>query len=152
MRLAQEGTFSKAAAKLNYAQSTITNQIQRLEKEMGIQLFRRGWDAELTGSGQLFAAEIDSLIKHWQYVSEQAKALQKEEIGTIRMGALESVLENTLPNCLRRFRELKPKVSYSIATGNTDSLSLALTQKQLDFALCGEPADPSGYVFDPLYH
>lgn len=35
----RQGTFSKAAESLHYAQSTITNQIQRLEKELGISLF-----------------------------------------------------------------------------------------------------------------
>ncbi|MGO4496386.1 LysR family transcriptional regulator [Paenibacillus sp. 2RAB27] len=44
----KEGTFSRAAEKLNYAQSTISNQMQRLEKEIGVQLFNRGWDVELT--------------------------------------------------------------------------------------------------------
>ncbi|HEY2494042.1 MAG TPA: LysR family transcriptional regulator [Paenibacillus sp.] len=147
----QEGNFSKAAAKLNYAQSTITNQIQRLEKELGIKLFKRGWDSELTASGQIFAAEIDKLIQHWNYVSEQAKALQKEEIGTLSVGGLESLTEQALPNSLRRFREHKPNVSCHFTIGNTDSLSRGVLQHQLDFAICGEPADSSFFRFEPLY-
>lgn len=121
----QEGNFSKAAAKLNYAQSTITNQVQRLEKELGIKLFKRGWDSELTAAGRIFAEEIDKLIQHWNYVAEQAKALQKEEIGTLSIGGLEFLTEQILPNSLRRFREYKPKVSCHFVTGNTDSLSRA---------------------------
>ena len=38
----KEGSFSKAAQKLNYAQSTVTTQIQKLEKEIGFSLFYRG--------------------------------------------------------------------------------------------------------------
>jgi len=53
--IVREGTFAKAADKLHYAQSTITSQIQRVEKEMGVQLFRRNWEAELTDAGRLFA-------------------------------------------------------------------------------------------------
>ncbi|MEC0986305.1 LysR family transcriptional regulator [Bacillus safensis] len=64
---------------MNYAQSTITNQIKRLGKELGFQLFVRGWEAELTTSGQLFAKEIDQLILHWHFVLEQSQKLQKEE-------------------------------------------------------------------------
>ncbi|BBP87892.1 hypothetical protein BsIDN1_15100 [Bacillus safensis] len=75
----QEGTFSKAAQKLNYAQSTITNQIKRLEKELGFQLFVRGWEAELTPSGQLFAKEIDQLILHWHFVLEQSQKTPKKK-------------------------------------------------------------------------
>ncbi|NHN31512.1 LysR substrate-binding domain-containing protein [Paenibacillus agricola] len=146
-----EGTFSKAAAKLNYAQSTITNQIQRLEKELGIQLFKRGWDAELTSSGKLFALEVEKLIQHWNYVTEQAKALQAEEIGTLNIGSLEALAEHVLPNVLPRFREYKPRISCNFITGNTDYLSSAVLQHQLDFAVCGEPTDPSLYYFEPLY-
>lgn len=147
----QEGNFSKAAAKLNYAQSTITNQVQRLEKEVGIKLFKRGWDSELTASGRIFAAEIDSLIRHWNYVADQAKALQKEEIGTLRIGGLESLTEQILPKSLLRFMEHKPNVSCHFVIGNTASLSHALLQNQLDFAICGEPVDLSSYHFEPLY-
>ncbi|NOU85557.1 LysR family transcriptional regulator [Paenibacillus sp. LMG 31460] len=148
----QEGNFTKAAVKLNYAQSTITNQVQRLERELGIQLFKRGWDAELTTSGQIFAAEIDKLIGHWNHVTAQAKALQREEIGSLHVGGLESMIEHVLPNSLRRFREHKPKVSCHFVNGNTDSLSRAVLQNQLDFAICGEPADPSSFRFEPLYN
>ncbi|OPA80967.1 LysR family transcriptional regulator [Paenibacillus selenitireducens] len=148
----QEGTFSKAAQKLNYAQSTITNQIQRLEKELGIQLFKRGWEAELTDSGRLFAAEIDKLIQHWNYVTEQAKALQKEEIGTIAIGAIELLASQVLPNSLRRFQEHKPLVSCQMVIANTDTLSNALLQDQLHFAICGEPMESAAFYFEPLFH
>ncbi|BBI33310.1 LysR family transcriptional regulator [Cohnella abietis] len=147
----QEGTFSKAALKLNYAQSTITNQIQRLEKELGIKLFKRGWDSELTASGRIFAAEIDKLIQHWNYVTEQAKALQKEELGSLSIGGIEPLIEQVLPNSLLQFREHKPNISCHFIIGNTDSLVRGVQQHQLDFALCGEPTDSSLFHFEPLY-
>lgn len=148
----EEGTFSRAAEKLNYAQSTITSQIQRLEKELGIPLFNRGWDAELTRAGHMLAAEIDSLIQHWNYVAEQAKALQHDEIGSVRIGGIESMMETVFPNALRRFRMHKPNMQCHTVTGNTDFLSHSILQKELDFAICGEPSDASLFYFQPLYH
>ncbi|KRE89276.1 transcriptional regulator [Paenibacillus sp. Soil766] len=147
----QEGTFSRAAEKLNYAQSTITNQIQRLEKELGLQLFKRGWDAELTNAGRVFATEIDKLIRHWNDVSELAKALQQDEIGSLRVGGIEPTSDYVLPNSLRTFHEHKPRMACQIVMGNTDSLSHSLLQDELDFAICGEPSDPSSFYFEPLY-
>ncbi|NEZ44792.1 LysR substrate-binding domain-containing protein [Paenibacillus alvei] len=147
-----EGTFSRAAEKLNYAQSTITSQIQRLEKELGIPLFNRGWDAELTHAGHMLASEIDSLIQHWNYVAEQAKALQHDEIGSLRIGGIDSMMETVFPNALRKFREHKPNMHYHVVTGNTDFLSHSILQKELDFAICGEPSDASPFYFQPLYH
>ncbi|WP_068621407.1 LysR family transcriptional regulator [Paenibacillus tuaregi] len=150
--IVQEGTFSRAAEKLNYAQSTITNQIQRLEKELGVQLFNRGWDVQLTKAGQIFAAEVNKLIQHWNDVSELAKALQNDEIGSIRVGGIESVMDNVISESIRRFQQQKPRMAYQIVTGNTDFLTQSLLRDELDFAICGEPPESSAFYFEPLYH
>ncbi|WP_336790196.1 LysR family transcriptional regulator [Paenibacillus sp. MMO-177] len=147
----QEGSFAKAAAKLNYAQSTITNQIQRLEKELGFQLFDRGWEAELTPAGQIYASEVERLIQHWHYVSDQAKAILREETGSLRIGMLEMLARQVMPEALWRFREEKPQIACQFVIGNTDLVASELRHKQLDFAICGEPPDLSGLRFEPLY-
>lgn len=148
--IVKEGTFSKAATTLHYAQSTITNQIQRLEKELGIQLFNRGWEAELTPAGRLFAEEVDDLIKHWQFVSEHAKALQKDEIGVINIGIIEP-LTIKLPAVLERFRKEKPKISCNFIIGNSDSLVASLKQNAIDFAICAESSQHTSFSFESLY-
>lgn len=148
----EEGTFSKAAAKLNYAQSTVTNQIQRLEKELGFQLFKRGWDAELTASGKVYAEEVDGLIQHWNFVLDQAKSLKKQEVGTLHIGVIETVAATILPFVLQRFREHKPNITCHFTVGNTDTLSNALMDRTLDFAICGEPHSIPSLHFEPIYH
>jgi len=149
--IVQEGTFSRAAEKLNYAQSTITNQIQRLEKELGVQLFDRRWDVQLTSAGQLFAAEVDDLIRHWHDVAELARAIQHDEVGTIRAGGIESVIDTVMADSVRRFQQQKPRMACQIVSGNTDSLLNSLLRDELDFAICGEPSDHSAFYFEPLY-
>ncbi|MFD1956967.1 LysR substrate-binding domain-containing protein [Paenibacillus thailandensis] len=146
-----EGTFSKAAAKLNYAQSTITHQVQRLEKELGFPLFKRGWEAELTPAGAAFAKEVDSLIAHWEYAADQGKALMREETGTIRLGAIESAAVSFLPSALQRFRELKPKLRVEIAAGNTETLSAALRRGDVDMAVCAGTGNSDEFYYEPLY-
>ncbi|SDD83937.1 DNA-binding transcriptional regulator, LysR family [Paenibacillus sp. UNCCL117] len=147
----QEGTFSRAAEKLNYAQSTITNQIQRLEKEIGIQLFKRGWDAELTNAGRIFATEVDKLLRHWNDVAEMARALERDEIGSLRIGVIEPLIQSVLPDSVRRFHQSKPRMDCQISVGSTEALSRALRQHELEFAICGEPLDPNAFYFEPLY-
>lgn len=149
--IVQEGTFSRAAEKLNYAQSTITNQIQRLERELGIQLFNRGWEAQLTTAGRLFADEVDRLILHWQEVAGLARSLEQEEIGTLRIGAIEAVLESVLPSALRRFQQMKTRIAWQITTGNTDRLAEAVLEDKIDWAICGEPSGSLPIYFEPMY-
>ncbi|AZN38792.1 LysR family transcriptional regulator [Paenibacillus albus] len=150
--IVQEGTFSRAAEKLNYAQSTITNQIQRLEKELGVQLFKRGWDVQLTNAGRTFAAEVDHLIQHWNEVAELARALQHDEIGSLRIGAIEPLMETAIPQSVRKFQQQKPRMACQVTADNTDSLAQALLHDEIDFAVCGEPSDSPAYYFEPIYH
>ncbi len=148
----EEGTFSKAAEKLHYAQSTVTNQIQRLEKELGIQLFKRGWDAELTEAGKIYAKEVEMLIDHWNRVAEKAANLQKEEIGNIYIGITEVLTEKILPSAIKKFSTYRPKIGCHFIVGNTDILSKKLiTDDSLDFVCSGEPTDMTGLHFDSLY-
>lgn len=149
--IVREGTFSRAAEKLNYAQSTITNQIQRLEKELGITLFNRGWDAQLTSAGRVFATEVDHLIKHWNHVADTARALQRDEIGSLRVGSIEPLVETVLPHAIRRFQQDKPRVACQIVSANTDSLAQSLLQDELDFVISGEPSESSAFYFEPIY-
>ncbi|MDF2681099.1 MAG: transcriptional regulator [Brevibacillus sp.] len=146
----EEGSFSKAAAKLNYAQSTVTNQVQRLEKELGFKLFKRGWDAVLTEAGSVYANEVEGLINHWNYVRDQAKSLEKEEIGTLDIGVIEAVADRVLPAVLQRFREQKPLIQCRFLVGNTDTLSNALAKQSLDLAICGEPHSRPSFHFEPV--
>ncbi|REK75176.1 LysR family transcriptional regulator [Paenibacillus paeoniae] len=150
--IVQEGTFSRAAEKLNYAQSTVTNQIQRLEKELGVQLFDRRWDVQLTSAGRLFASQVDNLIRHWNDVAGLARALQHDEVGLVRAGGIESVMETVIADSVRRFQQQKPRMACQIVTGNTDSLAKSLLNDELDFAICGEPSDHTAFYFEPFYH
>ena len=84
----EEGTFSKAAETLHYAQSTVTMQIQRLEKEIGFPLFDRTADMRLTDAGILFSQEIDNLLTHWYEVINYSKALEKMKLGRLQSGQL----------------------------------------------------------------
>lgn len=146
----QEGTFSRAAEKLNYAQSTITNQIKRLEKELGITLFYRNWEATLTPAGQRFAEQVDQLIQHWRYVGDIAKQLSEEEIGTLQIGVTETWADSHLPIILNQFRQHKPKVACEITVGNSAFLEESLRQEKITLALCTDAALSSEFLFEPL--
>ncbi|ALS00091.1 hypothetical protein ATZ33_01440 [Enterococcus silesiacus] len=147
-----EGNFSKAAQKLHYAQSTITMQIQRLEKEIDFRLFDRSANLQLTPSGELFAKEVDGLIKHWSSVVDSARSIQKEEVGEINIGVVEPIAITKFPRIIAEFRKEKPFVTCNITIGNADSLGLLLEKQQLDFIIAGKPTKYYQHtVFEELY-
>lgn len=147
-----EGTFTRAAEKLHYAQSTITNHIKRLEKELGIQLFERGWDAKLTESGKIYAKEVDSLIHHWQSLKEKATNLKQEEVGNLYIGVTEMLTKQVLPDTIKFFNQVKPKIGCQITINHSNALAKSLLiDGLLDIVCCGEPTDMKGLQFLPLY-
>ncbi|MGF9775757.1 LysR family transcriptional regulator [Priestia aryabhattai] len=148
--IVEEGTFSLAAKKLNYAQSTVTTQIKKLEKELGFLLFERGWDAKLTDEGTLFVEEVDGLLKHWDYSISQAQRISNEEKGTIRIGLSDSIAQKLIPSILSYLNEEKPYIHCDFVIGNTALLSGLLDQNKIDFAVCGNNKKLSSVNFIPL--
>ncbi|WP_238162361.1 substrate-binding domain-containing protein [Cohnella sp. AR92] len=94
---------------------------------------------------------MDRLIEHWNGVAELARGLQLDEVGSLRVGAIESCMESAIAGSVRRFQQRKPRVACQIVTGNTDQLAHSLLGDELDFAVCGEPPESSGFYFEPLY-
>ncbi|MGF9991387.1 LysR family transcriptional regulator [Bacillus mycoides] len=150
--IVEEGTFSLAAKKLNYAQSTVTTHIKKLENELGFLLFERGWDARLTEEGTLFAKEVDNLLMHWDYSISQAQRISNEEKGTVRIGLTESVAKKLMPSILNYLDNEKPYIHCDFVVGNTALLSQLLEQNKIDFAVCGKNKNSSNMNFTPLYN
>jgi len=148
--IVEEGTFSLAAKKLNYAQSTVTTHIKKLEKELGFLLFERGWDARLTDEGILFVEEVDNLLIHWDYSITQAQRISKEEKGALKIGLSESVAKRLVPSILKYLNNEKPYIHCDFVVGNTALLSQMIDQNKIDFAVCGNNQKSSNMNFTPL--
>jgi DNA-binding transcriptional LysR family regulator len=107
-------SFTRAAALLNYAQSSVTAQIQALEEELGVLLFDRlGKRVVLTDAGQQLLKYADKLLS---LADEARGVVSGGEVsgGTLTLSALETLCTYRLPAILRQFRELFPHVRLSI--------------------------------------
>lgn len=146
-KIIEEGTFSQAAKQLNYAQSTVTAHIKKLESEIGFLLFERGWDARLTEEGKLFAEEVENLLTHWGYSISQAQRISNEEKGSLRIGLLESVSKRLIPIILKFLNAEKPYIHCDFVVGNTALLSEMMNHNKIDFAVCGNNENISNVKF-----
>ena len=144
IRLAENGSFSKTAQELNYAQSTVTMQIQQLEKELGYRLFDRiGRTVSLTSMGQEFLGYAYEILR----TMDRAMTLDKDPTylhGTLRLGVLESLLFGTMLEIIPQFRSQYPNVCLQITMGQTTELVKQLKENKLDLVyLSGaENTDP----------
>ncbi|PHD55789.1 LysR family transcriptional regulator, partial [Bacillus toyonensis] len=148
-KIIEVGTFSQAAKQLNYAQSTVTAHIKKLENEIGFLLFERGWDARLTEEGKLFAEEVENLLTHWEYSKSQAQRISNEERGNLRIGLLESFAKRLIPIILKFLNDEKPYIHCDFVVGNTALLAEMIKQNKVDFAVCGHN-NSSNIKFTPI--
>lgn len=132
VRAVELGSFTKAAEELNYVQSTVTMQIQQLEKELGYPLFDRiGNKLSVTSLGTEFLNYAYEIL----HTVEKAEMLGKnpEDIhGVLRLGVSESILIGTLMELLPAWKERYKNLDLRIKTGHTTELLEQLKQNQLD--------------------
>lgn len=114
----ETGSFQKAAERLNYAQSTITLQMQLLEQELSIRLFEKiGRKMELTQAGKGLLPYIDSVLAAVQRMENYGKTGQ-ELTGTLSAAIPETLLAYKMPYILKAFRKAAPAVKLSLQTPN----------------------------------
>lgn len=149
--IVQHGSFSRAAQEMNYVQSTVTMQIQKLESELGVQLFKREKEITLTEAGRLFYDQSLQIVKNMEQIKDSLADLKSGEAGHIRLGVTEPSASCRLPDILGAFISMYPKIRISIEISNTAHLCERVLAGELDFALCTAPALGSGLYFEPLF-
>lgn len=133
--IARLNSFTQTANELGYVQSSITSQIQLLEKELDIQLFERiGKKIFLTSEGKEFLLYAKQLLSIW----ENAKGVASDPDiikGTLSIGTVESICGFKLPSIIKKFNESYPEVEIVLKTGNSLELQALLRDNQIDVAI-----------------
>ena len=132
VKVAELKSFTKAAAEMNYVQSTATMQVRQLEKELGYPLFDRiGKRVSLTEYGAEFLGCAYELL----HVMERAEGIgtaDREIGGTLRIGVSESLLFSSLSPLLPLFKRQYPQLRLSVKTGHILELVEQIKKNQLD--------------------
>ena len=114
LKAADLESFTKAAAELNYVQSTVTTQIQQLERELGFPLFDRiGKRIFLTPLGKEFRPYAENILSMLQQ-SYSLDCSPQDMQGTLRFGVLESLLFARMVHLLPRYQELFHNIDIQI--------------------------------------
>ena len=129
---------------MNYAQSTVTMQIQKLESELGTQLIQRGKEISLTEAGRLLRPELTN-HKNIEHLQTSLSDLKSGESGHIRLGVTEPTASYRLPAILGKFMSMHPNIRISVDISNTSTLSERVQKGEIDFALCTAPERVRGY-------
>ena len=114
----QSDSFQEAAQKLNYTQSTITFQMQQLERELHVPLFEKiGRKMAVTQAGRDLVPYVDAVLRSVERLSNYGKEYAALS-GTLQVAAAETLLTYQMQPILKRFREQAPGVKLSIRCEN----------------------------------
>ncbi|AJC22790.1 LysR family transcriptional regulator [Pandoraea pulmonicola] len=145
---AETASFSAAGARLGLTQSAVSAQIQRLEDDLGVQLFERtGRAVSLSDDGRRLLAQAQGVIAGYQAMRGEADARgMQAALAPIHVGAILTVQLGLLPGAVRRWTSLGAMPHLNIVPGMSVQLLAQLDAKELDLAVMirpriGVPAD-----------
>src|SRR4051812_3320759 len=140
--VAESGGFTRAAARLNSTQSTVSAQIQRLETDAGHLMFVRSTrSVRLTSAGEVLLGYARTILR----LNEDARLqLSGNRLGgKLRVGAGED-LAGWLPKILRDFAPQHPDVRIEVEIGVGMNLFRMMEMQKLDIAIGGVCVDQIG--------
>lgn len=115
----ERGSFSGAAAKLNYSQSAVSRMIADLEAEWGITLFeRRKGGVRLTDDGAKVLPYVKNICKEHDNLQMQVDEINGLQSGLIRIGTFSSGASLWLPDIIKGFQEDYPNIDYEVMIGD----------------------------------
>lgn len=146
----QYGNFTKAAQKLSYSQSAISQTVKALEQELGCTLLTREKSGvTLTYDGQHYYPFIRSLYNAEQALHQKQQEMRGLENTVIKVGAFTSVSRTLLPPIMRQFKNEFPQVRFVLMQGEYSSIADWITNGSVDFGFINK--EHSDLKTEPLF-
>jgi DNA-binding transcriptional LysR family regulator len=141
--VAEEGSVTRAAARLGIQQPPLSQQLKALERELGLELLRRHpRGVEPTAAGAALLVEARALIAHLEAAAERTRRIARGLEGALTLGlATSAASHRAAPEILATFRERHPAVDVAYLEGNAAALTEAVMQGTADVALIRQPVE-----------
>ena len=134
--VAHTESFSKSAEILNYAQSSISEQIKKLESQLGTILFERlGNHIRLTKDGEILLSYAEKILSLCDEAVANLSSSSPQIIrGELRIAITETLCFYSLPELLRDYHKLYPNVDIKIKMGNCYDFPSWIRKNIIDIA------------------
>jgi DNA-binding transcriptional LysR family regulator len=147
--VSEELHFGRAAARLRMTQPPLSQQIQRLERELGAELFVRDRrHVELTAAGQALVPEARSTLAAAERAVAAVAAVSAGASGRLALGFVGSTAHGVLPPLVRALRERAPQIEIALREANTTQQIELLRLGLLDAGLVRPPIQAEGIDFE----
>ena len=151
LSLVREGTFVKAAEDQGIAQPSLSQQIRRLEVEVGAPLFNRlGRGVQLTPYGRALVPHAEAVLRQIAEARKAVAFVKSPTNGRVAVGVLPTILPYAMVTPFAEFQAENPGVQLDIEERSTDRLIDGLRLGALDLAIVALPIKHPEIVFSEL--
>ena len=148
--VAEELSFTKAAQRLSMAQSPISEQIRKLERELDTQLFERTTrSVELTPAGRLFYEHAQPLLRAAERAADSARLAGQGRLGRLSLAFGGTATYELMPLLLRAYRQHHPEVVLQVRTEMlTPPQAAGILDGTISVGLVRPPVNAEGLVVE----
>ena len=133
--LAEEQSFTRAAEREHIAQPALSQQIQKLEQEVGLALVERTTRrVSITDAGELLVARARRVLAELESARQELESVRGIQTGHVRVGAMSTMGPVDITLALARFHDLHPQVELTVREDNSDALAAMLRVDALDLS------------------
>jgi LysR family hydrogen peroxide-inducible transcriptional activator len=138
--VAETGSFSRAAERCNIAQPSLSQQIQKLEQELGEPLFDRlTRRVVLTDAGRSLLPRATSILADLQDIKHSMNQIADSSSGMLTVGFIPTIAPFVLPKVIKRFSREFPLARLSVHEDLTEALVRELVDGKLDVGITSTP-------------
>ncbi|MCL6454229.1 MAG: LysR family transcriptional regulator [Alicyclobacillus sp.] len=139
--VAEELHFGRAAERVGMTQPPLSQQIRKLEEELGVRLFERSSRrVELSDAGRVYLEGVRRVFEDLRHAEQMARKAQTGDVGRLEVGFVGSATYDVLPNVIRQFQERHPQVELVLREMATPAQVEALLEGEIDLGFLRPPA------------
>jgi DNA-binding transcriptional LysR family regulator len=151
LKVAEEQSFSQAAKKLYIAQPSLSQCIQRLEKQLGVLLFdRTSTPLRLTFAGELYIETAKRILDLNDQMIQQMDDIADLKKGRLTIGSSPFRSTYLLPQVLPLFQRQYPGIEIVLAEGTTAELEEFALNGTTDFSIVLLPISENIFAYEPI--
>ena len=150
MYAADTGSFTKAAERLNYTPTGVSQLVGALENETGLTLLRRTRKGvTLTPDGEILLPAVREFLEKENRIYELAAEVKGLLVGSVTIAAYSSISTHWLPEVIRDFEQDYPQIEIRLMEGIRQEVTRWLDEKKADIGFLSYQ-EPMPYEWTPL--
>jgi LysR family hydrogen peroxide-inducible transcriptional activator len=144
--VAHEGSFTRAAQRQHVAQPSLSQQVRKLEDELGARLFDRlGRAVRLTIFGETFLPRAEAILREMDDAKHEIEEMSGAERGRLVIGSIPTIAPYFLPHCLASFGARFPQIRVNVVEELTSEILDGLQHGIIDLGLVALPVPAGPY-------